>query len=87
MYNAIRRGTLSIEEFTQTLNNAQGTVNETHKNMETFGEWISRIFSGIWGSFVADVNDGFSKVGEMLMAYKSYIERWLDKFGELFTLI
>ena len=74
MYNAIRSGTLSIEEFSKSLNNAKGTVNETHKNMETFWEWISRIRSGIWGEFVANVNDWFSQVWETMMRYIRYLE-------------
>lgn len=69
MYNAIRSGTLSIEEFSKSLNNAKGTVNETHKNMETFGEWISRVFSGVMASFVEWFNEGFQSakiLAEML---------------------
>lgn len=69
MYNAIRSGTLSIEEFSKSLNNAKGTVNETHKNMETFGEWISRIWSWIMWGFVEWFNEGFQSarmLAEML---------------------
>lgn len=69
MYNAIRSGTLSIEEFSKSLNNAKGTVNETHKNMETFWEWISRVFSGVMASFVEWFNEGFQSakiLAEML---------------------
>ena len=87
MYNAIRRGTLSVEEFTQTLNNAQGTVNETHKNMETFGEWISRIFSGIWGSFVADVNDGFSQIWSQVMWVIWIVWDFFDEVGKWIGII
>ena len=65
MYNAIRSGTLSIEEFSKSLNNAKGTVNETHKNMETFGEWSSRIWSWIWGGFVEWFNEGFQSAREL----------------------
>lgn len=65
MYNAIRSGTLSIEEFSKSLNNAKGTVNETHKNMETFGEWISRVLRGIMWGFVEWFNEGFQSAREL----------------------
>lgn len=76
-FNAIRRGAFDIASFSQQLENAQGTVGETHKNMETFWEWISRVWSGIWGEFVANINDGFSQIGNQAM--------WvIDIMGEFF---
>ena len=45
MYNAIRNSTFSVQDFTKSLNEATGVMNDTHKNMETFGEWISRVWS------------------------------------------
>lgn len=91
MYNAIRSGTFSIEEFSKSLNNAKGTVNETHKNMETFWEWISRVFSGVMASFVEWFNEGFQSakiLAEMLSdqlapAIETVAWYWNAFIGEL----
>ena len=91
MYNAIRNGTLSIEEFSKSLNNAKGTVNETHKNMETFGEWISRVWSWIMWGFVEWFNEGFQsarKLADILSdalapAIETVAGYWRAFIGEL----
>lgn len=86
-FNAIRRGAFDIASFSQQLENAQGTVGETHKNMETFGEWISRVWSGIWGEFVANVNEGFSLIGEQVMRVKWLIGEFFDEVGKGISII
>lgn len=87
MYNAIRSGTFSIEEFSKSLNNAKGTVNETHKNMETFGEWMSRVWSWIWGEFVANVNDGFSQIWSQVMWVIWVVWDFFDEVGKWIGII
>lgn len=87
MYNAIRSGTFSIEEFSKSLNNAKGTVNETHKNMETFGEWMSRVWSWIWGEFVANVNDGFSQIWSQVMWVIWVVWDFFEEVGKWIGII
>lgn len=65
MYNAIRNSTFSVQDFTKSLNEATGVVNDTHKNMETFGEWISRVWSWIMGGFVQWFNEWFQAAREL----------------------
>ena len=65
MFNAIRNGTLDVDKMADALKNAQGTIDDTYKHMETLGEFISRKWNGAVADFVQWNNEGFWAVKEL----------------------
>lgn len=66
MFNAIKNGTLDINEMAKSLENAKWTVDDTYKSMETFWEFISRKRNGYVSSFVQRNNEGFQSMRQLI---------------------
>ena len=65
MFNAIKNGTFDIEKMKAALEDADGTVEDTYKNMETFWEFLSRKWNGIIADFTKWNNEGFQSFREL----------------------
>ena len=86
MYNAIRNGTFSLEEMKEALANTSWAVEDTYKNMETLGEFISRKWNSAVASFVNWNNEWFQSTRELYHIIKDSltpaIENWKNEINK-----
>ena len=82
MYNAIRNGTFSLEEMKEALANTSWAVEDTYRNMETLGEFISRKWNSAVASFVNWNNEWFQSTRELYHIIKDSLTPTFEKAKE-----
>lgn len=73
MFNAIRNGTLNVEAMTEALAKAKWTVEDTHAEMETLADFISRKWNWLVAETTNLINEAFRATRNWLNETQ---ERW-----------
>ena len=70
----------------EALANTSWAVEDTYKNMETLGEFISRKWNSAVASFVNRNNEWFQSTRELYHIIKDELTPWFEKAKEETTL-
>jgi len=86
MYNAIKNGTFELESMENALKDTQWAVEDTYKNMETLGEFLSRKWNWIMSDFINWNNEWFRALRETVWYIKDAVNPAVERLSNNFNI-